>query len=54
MADISEQLIGDARTAGADIFARMNAAAWTREHIMPEQADRLVAPTLDGIPLRSP
>jgi AcrR family transcriptional regulator len=57
MTDISEQLIAKARAAGAlrrdvtgaDIFALMNAAAWTREHLSPEQAERLVALTMDGV-----
>lgn len=39
---------------GVDVFALMNAAAWTREHLPPEQADRLVALTLDGMLTQAP
>jgi len=57
MTDISDRLIANARSAGtlrqdvtgADIFALMNAAAWTREHMSPKQADRLVALTMGGM-----
>lgn len=56
MNDISDRLIANARAAGAlrrdvtyaDIFALMNAAAWTREHLSAAQADRLVELTMDG------
>ncbi|MEU3729812.1 helix-turn-helix domain-containing protein [Streptomyces sp. NPDC033538] len=62
MTDISDQLIVNARAAGAlrrnvtgaDIFALMNAAAWTREHMHPEQADRLVALTMNGMLSQAP
>ncbi|WNI20562.1 helix-turn-helix domain-containing protein [Streptomyces sp. ITFR-16] len=62
MTDIGDRLVANARTAGtlrrdvtgADIFALMNAAAWTREHMNPEQADRLVALTMDGMLVRMP
>ncbi|GAA1932793.1 TetR/AcrR family transcriptional regulator [Streptomyces durmitorensis] len=62
MTDISDQLIANARAVGAlrrdvtgaDIFALMNAAAWTREHLPLEQADRLVALTMDGMLTRAP
>ncbi|MFG2824891.1 TetR/AcrR family transcriptional regulator [Kitasatospora sp. NPDC048365] len=40
-------------TTGADVFTLMNAAAWTREHDTPAQADRLLDLTLAGI-LTSP
>jgi AcrR family transcriptional regulator len=57
MADISDRLIARARAAGAlrqdvtsaDVHALMNAAAWTREHMPAEQADRLVKLTMDGM-----
>ncbi|RSN41892.1 TetR family transcriptional regulator [Amycolatopsis sp. WAC 04197] len=57
MADIGERLITRAVTAGvvradvtgADIFALMNAGAWTREHASAEQAARLVAYTIGGM-----
>ncbi|MFD7864619.1 TetR/AcrR family transcriptional regulator [Streptomyces sp. NPDC059783] len=55
MTETSERLIARAAGAlrrdvtGADVFALMNAAAWTREHMSPAQADRLVALTLDGM-----
>ncbi|MGW1225152.1 TetR/AcrR family transcriptional regulator [Streptomyces sp. NPDC002530] len=55
MTETSERLIARAAGAlrrdvsGADVFALMNAAAWTREHMGPAQADRLVALTLDGM-----
>ncbi|WP_106403274.1 TetR/AcrR family transcriptional regulator [Actinocorallia populi] len=62
MTDISDRLLADARTAGAlrrdvtgaDIFALMNAAAWVREHMSPEQAERLVALTMDGMLTQEP
>lgn len=62
MTDISDRLIVNAReagalrrdVAGADIFALMNAAAWTREHMPPEQADRLVALAMDGMLIQAP
>lgn len=57
MTEISDQLIVKAREAGAlcrdvtgaDIFTLMNAAAWTREHMVHEQADRLVALAMNGM-----
>jgi AcrR family transcriptional regulator len=56
MTQIGDRLITNARRAGAirpevtgaDVFALMNAAAWTREHTSPRQADRLLTFTLDG------
>jgi AcrR family transcriptional regulator len=57
MNETSEHLIARARAAGAlrqdvtsaDVFALMNAAAWTREHMGAEQADRLVALAMNGM-----
>ncbi|WP_067490188.1 TetR/AcrR family transcriptional regulator [Actinomadura hibisca] len=57
MTEIGDQLIAKACAAGvlredvtsADVFALMNAAAWTREHLPVEQADRLVELTLAGM-----
>jgi AcrR family transcriptional regulator len=57
MADIGERLVARAAEAGlvrpevtgADVFALMNAGAWTREHASAEQAARLVAYTIDGL-----
>lgn len=57
MTDIGDRLIARAAAAGAlrrdvtgaDVFALMNAAAWVREHMTAEQADRLVAMTMDGM-----
>ncbi|MFI6875108.1 TetR/AcrR family transcriptional regulator [Streptomyces sp. NPDC050400] len=57
MTDLSDQLIANARAVGAlrqevtgaDIFTLMNAAAWSREHVSPDQADRLVAMTMAGM-----
>lgn len=62
MNDISDALIVNARAdgtlrgdvTGVDVFALMNAAARTREHLPPEQADRLVALTLDGMLTQAP
>ncbi|GAB3447223.1 TetR/AcrR family transcriptional regulator [Actinophytocola sediminis] len=34
---------------GADVFALMNAGAWTQEHASAEQAARLVGYALDGL-----
>jgi AcrR family transcriptional regulator len=34
---------------GADVFTLINAAAWTREHTAPEQADRLVDFAVAGL-----
>jgi hypothetical protein len=56
MTQIGDRLITNARRAGAirpevtgaDVFALMNAAAWTREHTSPRQAERLLTFTLDG------
>lgn len=41
-----------ADVTGADVFALMNAGAWTREHTSPEQAARLVTFTVDGLLVR--
>ncbi|MGB3444353.1 MAG: TetR/AcrR family transcriptional regulator [Actinophytocola sp.] len=57
MADIGERLVTRAVEAGvvrqevtgADVFALMNAGAWTWEHASAEQAARLVAYTIDGL-----
>jgi AcrR family transcriptional regulator len=57
MADIGDRLIANAResgairpdVAGADVFALMNAAAWVREQMSQDLADRLVRFTLDGL-----
>lgn len=57
MSELSDQLIANAQAAGAlrhdvtsgDILALMNAAAWTREHMTAEQANRLVRLTMDGM-----
>lgn len=57
MTRIGDELIDKARRSGTirtgvtgdDVFALMNAAAWTREHTSPGQADRLVAYTLTGL-----
>lgn len=62
MTDLSDQLIANARAAGAlrqdvtgaDIFALMNATAWTREHMHPDQADRLVTLTMNGMLTQKP
>jgi hypothetical protein len=35
---------------GADVFTLINAAAWTRAHASADQAARLVAFTIDGLP----
>jgi hypothetical protein len=56
MTQIGDRLITNARRAGAirpevtgaDVFALMNAAAWTHEHTSPRQAERLLTFTLDG------
>jgi hypothetical protein len=55
MTQIGDRLITNARRAGAirpevtgaDVFALMNAAAWTREHTSPRQAERLLTFTLE-------
>lgn len=55
--DIGDRLIAKARAAGAlrqdatgaDIFALMNAAAWIREQMSKEQADRLMDLTMGGL-----
>ncbi|UMP07045.1 TetR/AcrR family transcriptional regulator [Amycolatopsis sp. EV170708-02-1] len=57
MSDIGERLVDRAVAAqvvrqgvtGADLFALMNAGAWTREHSSDEQAARLVSYTIDGM-----
>ncbi|SDM31960.1 TetR/AcrR family transcriptional regulator [Allokutzneria albata] len=57
MADIGEQIVSRAikvgavrpDVTGADVFALMNAGAWTREHASEEQAARLVSYTIDGL-----
>jgi len=57
MADIGEGIVARAIEAGlvrpavtgADVFALMNAGAWTREHASAEQAARLVSYTIDGL-----
>lgn len=57
MSELSDRLIANAQASGSlrpdvtsgDIFALMNAAAWTREHMTVGQADRLVRLTLDGM-----
>ncbi|MGW4379082.1 TetR/AcrR family transcriptional regulator [Kitasatospora sp. NPDC004531] len=36
-------------TTGADLFTLMNAAAWSREHDTPEQAERLLDLALAGM-----
>ncbi|GAA4969318.1 TetR/AcrR family transcriptional regulator [Pseudonocardia tropica] len=56
MTAIGEALVAGARAAGAvradirgeDVFTLVNAAAWTRAGLSPEDADRLVTFTLDG------
>lgn len=63
MTDIGERIVSHAigsgvvrpDVTGADVFALMNAAAWTREHTSEEQAARLVSYTIDGllVPRRS-
>ena len=57
MAEIGDRLVARGVAAGvlrpeatgADVFALMNAGAWTREHTSPDQAARLVGFTLDGL-----
>lgn len=57
MADIGERIVSRAIDAGvvrshvtgADVFALMNAGAWTRGHASEEQAARLVSYTIDGL-----
>ncbi|MCW2882428.1 MAG: hypothetical protein JWQ95_6528 [Sphaerisporangium sp.] len=57
MADIGERLIAWARESGivradatgADLTALTTAAAWLREHMSLEGADRLITLTLDGL-----
>lgn len=57
MADIGERIVARAIEAGvmrpgvtgADVFALMNAGAWTAEHTSGEQASRLVSYTIDGL-----
>ncbi len=57
MNSIGEELIdraGRAATLGpdataADLFTLINAAAWTREHAGPAQADRLITLVLNGL-----
>ena len=57
MTDIGERIVSRAIEAGvvrsdvtgADVFALMNAGAWTREHASGEQAARLVSYTIDGL-----
>ncbi|MQY04708.1 TetR/AcrR family transcriptional regulator [Actinomadura macrotermitis] len=57
MADIGDRLLENARAAGAlrrdatgaDLFALMNAAAWTGERTSPEQAGRLVDLAMGGL-----
>jgi AcrR family transcriptional regulator len=57
MAEIGDLVLANARQAGAvrpevtgtDVFAIMNAVAWTREHTSAHQADRLLAFTVDGL-----
>ncbi|KDN86582.1 TetR/AcrR family transcriptional regulator [Kitasatospora cheerisanensis] len=41
-------------TTGADLFTLMNAAAWSREHDTPEQADRLLDLALAGMLTTTP
>ncbi|MFD7644767.1 TetR/AcrR family transcriptional regulator [Kitasatospora sp. NPDC059795] len=41
-------------TTGADLFTLMNAAAWSREHDTPEQADRLLDLALTGMLTTAP
>jgi len=60
MADIGDRVLAAAREAGVvrrevtgtDVLAVMNAVAWTREHASTEQADRLLAFTVDGMVTR--
>lgn len=57
MTSIGDQLMTNARSAGAirpgvtgeDLFALMNAAAWTREYTSERQAERLLTFTLEGM-----
>ncbi|MFE7800285.1 TetR/AcrR family transcriptional regulator [Nocardia sp. NPDC057440] len=57
MNGIGEQLVDRAgRSAAlgpdataADVFTLINAAAWTREHAGPDQAERLIALVLNGL-----
>jgi AcrR family transcriptional regulator len=57
MTAIGEQLVANAagtgvlrpEVTGADLFALMNAGAWTREHVSADQADRLVGYVIDGM-----
>ncbi|XVQ12731.1 TetR/AcrR family transcriptional regulator [Spirillospora sp. CA-255316] len=57
MNEISDQLIAGVRSAGAlrqdvtgaDIFTLMNAAAWTRERMPAQHADRLLRLAMDGM-----
>jgi AcrR family transcriptional regulator len=57
LTEIGERLVRGAVDAGvlradatgADVFTLMNAAAWTREHVSVDQADRLVDNALAGL-----
>jgi AcrR family transcriptional regulator len=57
MTKISDRHVINARRAGAirpevtgaDVFALMNAAAWTCEHASPSQADRFITFALEGL-----
>jgi AcrR family transcriptional regulator len=57
MADLGERLIAQARDSGtvradatgADLTALTTAAAWLREHMSREDADRLITLTLNGL-----
>jgi AcrR family transcriptional regulator len=55
MTSIGEVLVAKASGAlrtdvtAADVFALINAAAWVREQMSPEQADRLVRITMAGL-----
>jgi AcrR family transcriptional regulator len=61
MADIGDRVLAGARRAGVvrrevtgtDVLAVVNAVAWTREHASPDQADRLLAFTVDGLLVRA-
>ncbi|MGW0329357.1 TetR/AcrR family transcriptional regulator [Nocardia sp. NPDC003183] len=56
MTEIGDRLVANARLAGAlradvtgdDVFALINALAWSREHTSRRQADRLLDLALDG------
>ncbi|BCB82268.1 hypothetical protein Pflav_086780 [Phytohabitans flavus] len=57
MTEMGERLVERAREAGgirpdanaSDLFALISAAAWLREQVSEEQAERLLSIMLDGL-----